>query len=266
MRDKNTSLVGRIALPVAFIAMIAVGKAAGCSLINSDYALWQFSAYGSQFFSPSHFTFLIWKILYLFFAGYVLFYLGIFCSFKTHLDISLLEDTGILFVLSCAAQTVWSCAESRHALWLALPALFALTVSIIAANKFTHGLRAGFKIRFFVRLPFSIYLGWILVVLSSRVLFLLFAVNWPVFGGINEPLAAAVATIFSALTGCAFTIAYRDAAISTTMIWAFFGILHRHTSFSGLDGSYPAVIIASTFAIFLLFASSAIALLQRFRK
>jgi len=91
-----------------------------------------------------------------------------------------------------------------------------------------------------VRLPFSIYLGWITVATVANFTFVLAKNNWDGWG--LEPqvwavILLTVATLIGALVG--FT--RRDIAYLLVLVWAFVGIAAKHSETSVVAfGAYLA--------------------------
>jgi hypothetical protein len=115
-----------------------------------------------------------------------------------------------------------------------------------------------------IRLPFSIYFGWITVATVANVVTFLVSVSWDRFG-IAEYLWADIIILVAALIGAAAIIFYKDIAYGLVIIWAYIGIALKHLSPEGFDGEYLSVIITVFVSIILLIAAQVL-LVQIFLK
>jgi DMSO/TMAO reductase YedYZ heme-binding membrane subunit len=80
--------------------------------------------------------------------------------------------------------------------------------------------------RFFVHLPFSVYLGWITVATIANIGAYLVKINWDDFGLSTEFWTALMIGITSAIT-LTMLILRKDLFFSLVILWAFFGILYK---------------------------------------
>jgi hypothetical protein len=116
--------------------------------------------------------------------------------------------------------------------------------------------------KIFIRLPFSVYFGWITVAAIANATVLLVSRGWNGFG-IPEPVWAIAMIIVGMLIGAVTTIRNRDVAYGLVLVWAYSGILIKHTSAAGFAGQYPAIIITVAVCILLLLAAAAYSLFVR---
>lgn len=102
------------------------------------------------------------------------------------------------------------------------------------------------------RLPFSIYFGWITVATVANITVWLVSINWSGFG-LAEPLWAVAIIAIAAAIGTLTMLKNRDVAYGVVLIWAFIGILTKHTSATGFAGAHSAVILTTStcLAVFL---------------
>ena len=118
--------------------------------------------------------------------------------------------------------------------------------------------------RVLVRLPFSVYVGWITVATIANATTLLVSLGWDGFG-LSEP----VWTVLVLLVGLAIAVATilnkADVAYGLVIVWAYAGILIKHTSAEGFAGQYGAVIATVVVSIVALLAASAYVLLAKRR-
>ena len=257
MFTKTNSLLGKILIPLSYLGMIGVNWMANAKPINGKTTGQVSDAYGNLF-APTGFTFAIWGLIYLLLAGYVLYYLGFFRDMRRPADVSLLENTGIVFVISSAANAAWIYAWHYDILWLSMVLMVILLICLIAANRFTREVRFDVHERYYVRLPFSVYFGWITVATVANATVLLVSLKWDGFG-ISENIWTAIILSVAALIGIATMLRNKDFAYGLVFVWAYSGILYKHTAQSGFDGRYPLVITVVTAWIVILVISSGLA-------
>ncbi len=244
MVTRETSLFGRFIVIVSYLAMIAANWLANAKPINGQTTGQVSDAY-SNLFAPTGFTFAIWGLIYLLLGGYVLYHAGIFRD-KRHLaDTSLLEDVGIVFVVSCAANIAWIFAWHYEIIWLSMVLMIVLLICLIAANRFTHAVALPARDRFFIRLPFSVYFGWITVATVANATVLLVSLGWDGFG-VSEDVWMVAVVSAAALIGVVTMLKNRDTAYGLVLLWAYGGILYKHTTESGFEGRFPLVITVVT--------------------
>ncbi len=105
--------------------------------------------------------------------------------------------------------------------------------------------------KIFVRIPFSVYFGWITIATIANVTTFLVSINWNGFG-ISENIWTVVVLLIGFLITSLVTFKNKDIFYGATVIWAYTGILMKHISENGFDGVYASVISATSIFIVLL--------------
>lgn len=104
------------------------------------------------------------------------------------------------------------------------------------------------KEKLFIRLPFSVYFGWITVATIANAAALLVSLGWNGFG-IPESIWTIVILGIGALIGTATLLRFKNIAYGLVLAWAYAGILIKHISASGFSSQYPGIIVgAQSFA------------------
>ena len=124
---------------------------------------------------------------------------------------------------------------------LSLILMTIILVSLIRINLIFKGQTYTITQKLFVRLPFSIYFGWITVASIANVTTFLVDIQWNRFGIPEDILTVAVLTVGAAI-GITAIKSYNDIAFGTVLIWAYAGILAKHSSPDFFNGRYPLVI------------------------
>lgn len=247
---KRTKRSIKILVAVTFLVMIIANILANILPING-VTTGQVSDSYPNLFAPAGITFAIWGLIYLLLACYTLYQLGFFQNDIVAAKAYLLENIGIYFSISSIANAVWIFSWHYHLIPVSMLLMAVILVCLIFINKHINNEWLSTKEKVFIRIPFSVYFGWITVAAIANAVVLLVSLGW--YGlGISEPAWAVILISIGVLIGIATIIKNKDNAYGLVFIWAYSGILIKHTSASGFSGQYPAVIITVIACIVLL--------------
>lgn len=171
-------------------------------------------------FTPAPYVFAIWGAIYVLLLVFV-----VYTLLNRGNDHSLAARISPAFQVSCLTNALWIFAWHYDALLLSLALMLALLavlihIRILLFSGETTGL---FNDYYFIRFPFSVYLGWISVATIANVSAVLYGYGWSGWG-IDPAIWTAVMVIIGALLAL-LALAYRqDTAFSAVFIWAFIGI------------------------------------------
>lgn len=250
MQSKRDILWVKVSVVVTFLIMITANALANILPINGISTGEVSDAY-QNLFAPAGLTFSIWGVIYLLLAAYVLYSLGFFRSDKNAVDTGLLYRTGILFSVSSLANTAWIFCWHYYLIPLSMLLMVVLLVSLIFIVRITGKEELSLRDKIFIRLPFSIYFGWITVATIAN--FTVMLVSWDFNGlGIAESGWAVVIIVAGLIIGAVAALKNRDVAYALVLVWAYTGILIKHASAGGFSGNYPEVISTVTICIIIL--------------
>jgi len=210
---------------VAALAMIVVNVLANALPIN-----WQNTGEISDrfdiYFVPAGYVFSIWGLIYIGIIAYL-----IYQALPAQRNDARMEAIAGPFVLSSVANIVWIFLWHYNAFPATLLAMLVLLASLIVIylRLGTGRTRISTAETWAVRVPFSIYLGWITVATIANVTQVLYYVGWNGFGISPETwlmIMLAVAVVVAGLM--AWT--RRDAAYLLVLVWAFIGIALKHAA------------------------------------
>ena len=119
--------------------------------------------------------------------------------------------------------------------------MFIILVCLILIVREINEEEFSLREKIFIRLPFSVYFGWITVATIANATTLLVSLGWDGFG-ISEPTWTVIIIAVGLAIGIATMLRNRDIAYGLVIIWAYVGILIKHISASGFAGQYPVVI------------------------
>lgn len=234
----NTSI--KVLTTVSFLIMVLVNALADTIPINGQ-GTGQVSEYYKNLFAPAGLTFAIWGLIYLLLAGYTLYQLGLFNVNTRGFKGELLEKIGLYFSVSSIANATWIFSWHYHLIGLSMLLMLIILVCLIFIVREMNEVEFSLREKIFIRLPFSVYFGWITVATIANATTLLVSLGWDGFG-ISEPTWAVIMIAVGLVIGITTMLRNRDIAYGLVIIWAYVGIFIKHTSASGFAGQYPVVI------------------------
>ena len=243
----NRKLILNLSILLAYTGMIAANYLANAWPING-LTTGAVSAAYPNLFAPAGATFSIWGLIYLLLGIFVLAHLGKASRLGPE---EVLRQISWLFVLTCLLNAAWIFAWHYRLILLSVGLMLALLLSLIRINTALRRPAAGGApppTSWLVRLPFSIYFGWITVATIANITVLLVSVGWNRCG-LSEVVWTVVIILVGAAIGMATMWRNRDIAYGLTIVWAYGGIILKHSGEAGFAGAYPAVILAAAVAI-----------------
>ena len=212
---------------VAVVATIAINGLANALPLNG-LTTGDISDRFDVYFVPAGYVFSIWGVIYL---GLIAF--ALYQVLPSQRDNPRLKRVGPWFALSCVANIVWLFLWHYERFPLTLVAMVALLVFLIGVY-----LRLGIgqddvpaAEQWLVRLPFSIYLGWVSVATIANVTSLLDYLGWNGWG-ISEVVWTVVMLGVGAVLTTVVSLSRRDVAYALVIVWAFAGIAVKHSDTS----------------------------------
>ncbi len=245
MDIKTRSFVVKIVVVLTFLGMVAVNFLATSLPINGVTPDEVSDAY-SNLFAPAGLTFSIWGLIYLLLLGFALFQFGLLDAKDNPADPALLVRTGVLFSISSLINMGWIFAWHYDQIGLSMILMALLLGSLIAINLLLRNKSLSLNAKILLKLPFSIYFGWITIATIANLTVLLVSLGWDGFG-IPEQIWMILVLVAGLIIGTATMLKNHDTAYGLVIIWAYCGILLRHLSTDGFNGQYPevyAVVIA----------------------
>lgn len=263
MEKGKTNWLFKLIVAFAFVAMVTVNALANILPINGITTGAVSDSY-PNLFTPAGYTFAIWGLIYLLLAFYTLYLLGLFRGGEKAEDLYL-RRIGFMFAMTSLVNIAWifSWHYDRIALSMILILFLLIYLIDIAFIIKTKGLSAREK--WLVRLPFSIYFGWITVAAIANVTVFLVSIGWDGFG-LSESTWTIIMLAVGALIGILTALRFNDIAYMLVFIWAYIGILVKHLSPAGFDGQYRGVIMMLIVCLVLFVATIVYILLNRRKK
>ncbi len=189
-------------------------------------------------FTPAGFTFSIWGVIYLSLITYVVYQLLPRNKYRSNFD-----RINRHFVVNCAANALWMVCWHYELITLSLILMGVILTSLIGIYR--HILPdkiEGFRDRLFIRIPFSLYLGWITVATLANI-----SVEQTVIGMDNwimtKTVWVFVELALAGAVGTVMIIRYRDPIFGGVVAWAAYGITEKQIDTPEVAGAAAAVMI-----------------------
>lgn len=242
----------KIMVAVTFALMVVVNALANILPINGINT-GQVSDSYFNLFAPAGITFSIWGVIYLLLAAYTLYQIGLFQDKSAVSKDKLLEKIGLVFSISSLANTVWIFSWHYRYIIFSFLLMLVILACLIYINRLLKAENLEQRENMLIAVPFSVYFGWITVATIANATVLLVSLGWNRFG-ISEAIWTIVILLVGMLIGSVTLFRNRDFAYGLVLIWAYVGILIKHTSADGFANMYPSVVIAVvvSLAVFVL--------------
>ncbi len=262
-------MVLKVLNTVAYLLMIAVNVLAEVLPLNGVTTA-EVSASYPTLITPAAYTFSIWGLIYLLLAGFLVYQFlplsrsngskdskgGKRAKWSSGKRDRIIYDIGWFFLISCLANAVWIIAWHYRLIPLSVGMILILLVclAVIVSRILRHEpLTLGEKL--LVKLPFSIYYGWVTVAAIVNIAVLSVSQGWS-SGGISQEQWALLLLFAGLLIAAEIMLKNGDIAYGLTVFWAYAGILYQHISPNGFSGKYSVIITAAEIALCVLAAEA----------
>lgn len=256
-----------IAIPIvvflSYIIMVITNSLANILPINGK-GTGEISDSYQNLFAPAGITFAIWGVIYFLLIVYTIYQLRRY-SRENDTKKQIFSKVGVLFSISSVANTVWIFAWHYDVIWLSLILMLIILICLIKINLILKNNNFTILEKFTVKLPFTVYFGWITVATIANITTFLVSINWNRFS-LSEVFWTDLIVGVGAIIGFIGVLYYKSFAYGIVLIWAYVGIALKHLSPDQFDGKYPSVIITVIISILLLVLSLIILLRLRMKE
>ncbi|MBK5201974.1 MAG: tryptophan-rich sensory protein [Spirochaetaceae bacterium] len=241
----------KILVVLTFIIMIVTNVLANTLPLNGMNTGVVSDSY-PNLFAPAGITFAIWGVIYLLLGMFSFYQLGIINK-NDNISSELLNKIGIIFSISSIINTIWIFTWHYKIIPLSMIFMIGLLVCLIKIVNAIKEEKLSTKEKLFVKVPFSIYFGWITVATIANATVLLVSLNWNAFG-ISESIWTVIIIIIGAIIGILTLLTNKDYFYGLVFIWAYYGIIIKHTT--EYNSRYPSVIITAIICIIVVLAAN----------
>lgn len=237
----NRNLNIKILATISFVGMVAVNALANILPINGINTGAVSNSY-PNLFAPAGMTFFIWGVIYLLLLFYAIYQFSSSVSVEEkERKNKIFNYVGSYFVVSSLANILWIFSWHYKLIPLTVLLIVTILISLIKIAKYLDRQELSSKEKFYIKLPFSIYFGWITVATIANITVFLVSIRWSGWG-IAPEMWTVIVLFVSAIIGLARLIKDRDIAYGLVFIWAYFGIYLKHITF--FSSQYKGIIIS----------------------
>jgi hypothetical protein len=222
MLRKFSDWAGNIA---ALLAVLVVNGMANGIPINGQ-TTGEISAKYPSLFTPAGFTFSIWGLIYLSLAAFI-----VYQALPAHRNSTAIARIGTWFKISCLANALWIFAWHFDYVLISVLLMFFILIPLIQIFRTIDS-----KTSLLIRIPFSLYTGWITVATIANLSALqtawglndagLDAVQWT---WLKLAIAGAIGAIVISRT--------RNTVYVAVIAWAAFGIFSKQAATPEVAGA-----------------------------
>lgn len=235
---------------LGFIAVIIVNALANTNVLNG-MKTGEISDKYPTLITPAGYAFSIWSLIYLLLLGFIIYQFR-----RTTESRESVQRIGPWFVLSCLFNVTWLLLWQYLYIELSVVAMVLLLLSLImiyVRTRRIHYPTPGEM--WFVKLPFSLYLGWISVATIVNVGVALEKNDWDGFG-LSAPTWAVIMLLVGAVLAILVSFPYRDSIYPLVFVWAYvaIGIKQRDVAENVFVAAFILAAILFIYAIYLFFA------------
>lgn len=242
----------KISVAISYIAMLTVNFLANYLPIGGVTTGEVSDAY-ANLFTPAGITFSIWGLIYSLLAVYVVYYIGFSNRIESSKKI-LSDKIALLFTLSSLANIAWIFSWHYGIIFLSVLIMFVLLISLIKIADILNKNKFSVTENICLRIPFSIYFGWITVATIANISVFLVSINWNGWG-ISDLIWMIIITFVGAAIAIIRGLKDKNIPYLFVLIWAYGGIWLKHTSVNGYQEQYPLIITSVVICIALFLST-----------
>lgn len=249
---------------ITFLLMITLNALANILPINGQNTGEVSDAY-PNLFAPAAYTFAIWGFIYLLLGLFTIYQLGFFRKNELVEKEKLFNTIRILFSISSIANSMWILAWHYELILLSTLLIFGILICLILINYNLNKWKLSFKDKLFIKIPFSVYFGWITVANIANITVFLVSINW--YGwGLSDSTWAIIVLLLGFIVSSIVILKDRNIFYGLVIIWAYLGIYVKHISNKGFNGNFPLVSTTAIVCIVLLSISIVYTLFRKKKK
>lgn len=236
-------LSSKIFITIAIVVTFVVNMLAIILPLN-NISTADVSASFKVYFVPANYVFSIWSLIYIALFAFM----GYQWLLKDK-DYKVVQKMMPMVLLGGAANSIWLITWHYGQFYWGLLLMILLLVSlvitylIISSAKKTELPKQA---PLLIKLPFSIYFGWITVATVANVTNVLWLLGWDAFG-INGPMWSAIMIVVAGILAMLMLLKHNDFAYAAVIVWAIIGIAQKF----GHENQIVLTVSLTVFAIVL---------------
>jgi hypothetical protein len=198
------------------------------------------------YFVPAGYVFAIWMLIYVLLLGF-----GFYQARMKNKEYTVVRKIAPYVLLSCLNNCIWLFCWHYGSFYLSLGVMLLLFVCLLEIYLILRKTKIADQPKHFswlIKIPFSVYIGWITVAFVANATDVLSLVG---FGngllGITPQIWAALMIIVSGVLGILMLLREKDYAYAAVIIWAVIGIAVKFPSENWIVGAVTLVVLAFVF-------------------
>lgn len=226
------SIADRGGIIAAFVLVMVVNAAANGIPLGGQ-TTGEVSARYPTLFTPAGFTFGIWGVIYLLLAAFV-----IWQALPAQRDNARIAAISNLFIANGVANAAWIFVWHYDLLWLSLLLMFAILATLVQIYRTLEASAAGAGLteKLLLKLPFSVYTGWVTVAAIANLSCVQLAMGWDNFGLLALDWTLLKLAVAGAI-GAAMLLRKGDVAYVLVIAWAAYGVASKQTDVPEIVGA-----------------------------
>ena len=241
MNERRLVLSMSILNLLGFLGTVVVNMLANILPIN-NITTGELSDLYPNLFVPAGLTFAIWGLIYVLLAIFVIYQLMPSVR-RDAQKLEFVHKIGPLFFISCLVNIGWIFAWHYQIVPLSLVLMLILLGCLLAIYlRLNVGKSEATRaIRYFVHLPFSVYIGWITIATIANVTALLVDTNWNTWR-LGEQFWAVALIIVGIAIALSVLFTRKDIYYCLVVDWALLGILLKRLSVTTVPAQSVVVV------------------------
>lgn len=258
VKEPSPGLVWKLICLIVFLAMVIVNALASILPINGQDTGAISDSY-PNLFAPAGITFAIWGLIYLLLGAFTIFQ---FLTARSPEAVKRLQWARIMFIVSSLANIGWIFCWHYLQILASLILMLVILVCLAVIHIKLTRVKMNPAEYLFLRLPFSVYFGWITVATVANVTTWLVSIGWD--GWLfSEEMWTVIILVVATIVALAVITSRGSWAYGATLVWAYAGILIKHLDPEAFASAYTAVIVTASICLGLLAAASILAVFGR---
>ena len=209
-------------------------------------------------FAPAGYAFSIWGLIYILLGIYVFYQLW-------QKKDSLTLRVNRIFIINALLNASWIFAWHHDLIWLSVIIMVGLLFTLIKIADTFRNNTINKKENWLVRLPFSIYFGWITVATIANITVFLVYLGWNGFG-LSESFWTSVVLLVGAFIGSWRMLIDRSIPYGLVLIWAYIAIIFKHISINNFAEQYPSIISTAIIALIIFITTIVFIIIKKIKK
>lgn len=214
------NILNKVGLVMAVAVTLVVNMAAVLLPLNNKTTA-EISDSFDVYFVPANYVFSVWSIIYL---GLIAF--AIYQATLKDSDYFLVKKMTPAVILASIFNSLWLFMWHYEIFAWTVVLMIMLLISLLAIYYIFKQAKPSEKPRYFelfIRLPFSIYLGWITVATVANVTDIFYLMGWNILSLPGQVWSAIMIAVAS-LLGVSMIFRENDFAYASVIVWAITGI------------------------------------------